>query len=204
MGRVSYNPTISSMVAYSNHSLSVLRALGAEPIDRQQILDFIGTYRKSTGGGAYAFSNSAGKPADPLSTLLLIEAYTNLGEEIDSKWAAVTIKYLQNLQNSDGGFGYAGLSNTRSSWACWKGLKLLGSEPLNKKGFTDWVNSLSNADGGFGFMRGFSSDIQSTCFAVEVLGYDIGYANNKDGSAARLDDLAGRQKCQPRTCKSAD
>ncbi len=145
-------------------------SLSGRPIPhRQEILNFVSSYRNPDGGYGLTGSNVE-------STFRAVTIYSLLGEPFPN--ASQTIAFLQSLQQTDGGFikrPGASPSYVISTYRAVAALNLLNATPSNVLGAIAFLQSNQNSDGGFGGfnndpVRGRdTSDVSSTYRAVRAL-----------------------------------
>jgi ABC-2 type transport system ATP-binding protein len=160
-------------------------------IDIDNIWDYVEDCYDDKKGG---FAFRAGESSDVFSTYCAINIYEILYgyEEVELPDLNDTIEYLEDLQNSDGGFKIGldlsnllnlfgplreiylsllktNMSNVESTfWAIYSLKVLDGLGQIDNEDLMHWIRSCQNADGGFSIILGFHSDTISTYCGLQV------------------------------------
>ncbi len=156
-----------SFIHPTTKAIETLAALGAKPGNVTNAIDFI--YRLQITGLSDPYSNGGFKSylqdsdADISATYEAVQALVLLDATIPNRGDVV--RYLQNHQNPDGGFGYQtharrGIYWTSTAVHTYDGvesLRLLGAEPLEKEKAIRFLQSLQTGEGGFANDKGIDS-----------------------------------------------
>lgn len=147
---------------------------------RQELLDFVASYRNADGGYGLTGSNVE-------STFRAVSIYALMKEPLPN--ASQTIAFLQGLQQLDGGFVKrpgTTQSYVISTYRAIAALQLLNATPTNLNGAITYLKSNQNPDGGFGGFNGDTSDVSSTYRAIRALALLNATPNDSSGAIAFL------------------
>jgi len=188
-----------SFIHSTRKAIEILVVLGAKPDNASNVIDFI--YRLQITGLSDPYSNGGFKSylqdsdADISATHEAIQALVLLDAQIPNRGDVV--RYLQNHQNPDGGFGYQTHARRGIFWTSTAthtndgvdSLRLLGAEPLEKEKAIRFLQSLQTGEGGFANDREIDSKAFSgyTYAAVNALAILGAEPTNRDAVISFLE-----------------
>ncbi len=133
--------------------------------DKEKVYDFLNLFfSQRTDGG---FGDYPGLGSNLRFSFDAVSVLNLIGKrplEVDS-----VVKYINNLRNEDGGFGFNGNSDIETTYRSLLSLQLLGKNIKEPEKIIEFIRNCQNNDGGFGFGQGFLSRGSYTYRALRTL-----------------------------------